>query len=569
MLKSLGPYRRFFLAGFVCLVLASPAGLFHPVVWMFVVDEVLLNERIHLLVPALGVMVGVHAFSVILGAARDRLFERAGQLFVRDLRNQTYRKLNRQSARYIQNQRTGDLMARVISDIDTIQGSLVNGITRMFEELVTFTVVIGIILAINWKVGIVTLFPLALVYLILHYFNPRIKALYGEARRRLGAVSAKLQDNLAGFAVIRAFNQGKREEDRFADTTQSYFEKMMEAVRLRTILFPSVFMVGFTTNVIMLGLGAWFVWRGEFTIGGLVAFRGYWWQLNSPIRTLAQVNDLIQRAVASTRRVYEILDAPVEIQDEPDARVVPSGILPLEMRNVSFHYDPVKPVVRDLSFRVAPGERLGLVGRSGGGKSTVLALIARFYDPVSGEVRYGDAPLTAFRQDSWHGRLGMVFQETFLFNTTIRENILYGRPEASEEALIHAAMQANADDFIRALPHGYDTMVGERGVKLSGGQRQRIGVARAFLADPAVLLLDEPTSSVEPESEQIIQESIEKLMEGRTVILSSHRPSLLRGADRLIVLQSGRIVEHGSHRELLARRGPYWHMILSWDSAQG
>jgi ABC-type multidrug transport system fused ATPase/permease subunit len=567
ILRDLKPYRGLLIGGFVLLILTAPASVFHPLVWKFVTDDVLIGGHIDWLVPALAVMLAVQVTALVLGAWRDRLFARAGQRFVKDLRNRLYQKINRQSVRYHHDQRTGDLMSRVISDVDAMEQSVVSGIINLIEELVSFTLVLSAVMWINWRVGLVTIVPLTLAFLIVRMFNPRIRAIYRRAREILGEVSARLQDNLAGFVVIKGFNREAREEQRFEAVTQSHYDKTMEAVRLRTTVMPLVMFMSFTTNAVMLGLGAWFVYRGEFTIGGLMAFRGYWWQLNSPVRTLATVNDLLQRALASSRRVYEVLDAPVDLTDAPDAVEVRDARQPIAFENVRFAYSNGKIVFDNLSFTIRPGELVAVAGTSGAGKSTLISLVARFYDPLAGDIRIGQTPLRRVKQENWRAHLGMVFQDTFLFNESVRDNIRYARPDATEAELVAAAQQANAHEFITHLPQGYDTIIGERGVKLSGGQRQRIAVARAFLANPQVLLLDEPTSSVEPESESIIQQSLEKLMKGRTTILSSHRPSLLRDADRILFLHHGRIEEEGHHIELMARNGLYAKMYRAWEES--
>jgi ATP-binding cassette subfamily B protein len=567
LLRELRPYRRPLLAGIGCMMLAAPANVFHPFVWMFVVDRVLTRGQTHLLVPALLVMIAVHGCAIFLGAVQERLFERVGQSFVRDLRNRVYAKLSRQSLGYLHRNRSGDLMSRVISDVDSMQSSMVAGVISTLGELVAFIGALSSVLYINYKVGMLTIVPLTIVFFMVRAFNVKVKALYGQARERLGWVSARLQDNLGGFQLIKSFHTEASEEARFAEATSAHYDKTMEAVKVRTRIFPAVFFVGFTTNVIMLGLGAWFVLRGEFTLGGLVAFRGFWWQLNSPIRSLAQVNDLLQRALASSRRVYEVLDAPQEIVDEPGAVAITTLRVPIKAEKLSFAYENGKEVFHALDFTIAPGETIALAGTSGAGKSTLMSLLLRFYDPTGGRILIGDVPLRSIQQASLRRRTAMVLQDTFLFNDTVLENLRYGRPEATKNDIVAATRFANAHDFIMALPKGYDTEIGERGVKLSGGQRQRISVARAFLADPEVLLLDEPTSSVEPESEQIISQSVERLMRGRTTIISSHRPSLLRQADRIFFLHQGEIREQGSHTELMARQGLYATMYRRWEEA--
>jgi ABC-type multidrug transport system fused ATPase/permease subunit len=567
LVGELAPYRKPLALGLVLMLISAPAGMFHPFIWMYVVDDVLTRRHIEHLVPALSVMVAIQAFAIALGAVQDRIFERVGQTFVRDLRNRVYAKLGRQSLGYMHRHRSGDLLSRVVSDVDAMQGSLVAGVTSTLGELVSFVGALGSVLYINWRVGILTVVPLTIVFFMVRAFNVRVKALYAQARERLGRVSARLSDNLQGFHLIKSFNAEAVEEKRFSEATAAHFDKTMEAVALRTRIFPSVFFVGFLTNVIMLGLGAFFVWRGEFTLGGLVAFRGFWWQLNSPIRTLAQVNDLLQRALASSRRVYEVLDAPEEIVDAKAATPVASLRVPLRVEHVSFAYPNGKPVFSDLDLEIMPGQTVALAGPSGAGKSTLLGLLMRFYDPTGGRIMVGARPLTSVTQASLRRHMAMVLQDTFLFNDTVFENLRYGRPDAAREEVVAAARRANAHDFIAALPNGYDTEIGERGIKLSGGQRQRISVARAFLADPDVLLLDEPTSSVEPESEQIISQSIDHLMQGRTTIITSHRPSLLRGADRIFFIHHGKVWEEGTHAELTAKDGLYASMYRGWEES--
>lgn len=533
--------------------------------WMVVVDHVLVDGQIDWLIPSLVAATFFYGLSVFFGAWRDRFFERAGQQFIFDLRGRLFRKVLSQPPGYLHNQRTGDIQSRVISDVDAVQSSLISGFSSLFQEAYSFILVLGAIIWINPLIGGAVFAPLFICFFIIRHFNSRVKQCYREARAALGEVGARLQEALGGFAVIKAFDRQQYEESAFMKVTRVHYDKVMRAVYLRTTIFPLVFSVAFSTNVIMLGLGAWLVYLGNFTLGGLVALRGFWWQLNSPVRTLAQVNDMIQRALAASGRIYHILDAPVAIVDTPEAKPLPHGPWTIRLDDLSFHYDAEKPVLERINLQVAPDETLALAGSSGAGKTTLLALLARFVDPVSGCIRIGDTPLTTIAQSAWRSRLGFVMQETFLFNDSILDNIRYGRPEASLEEAITAAQRANADGFIRELPRGYETVVGERGVKLSGGQRQRIGVARAFLANPAVLLLDEPTSSVEPESERIIQQSLLALMKGRTVFVSSHRPSLLRRADRVLYLENGRTSGLAPHEELMLSNASYARMIRHWE----
>ncbi len=560
LLRYLKPYWWQIAVGLLCLLLATPAQLFHPLVWKFIVDEVIVNHKVGLLVPALFVMVAVHLVGVGLSAARTYLLGVVGQRFVFDLRNELYRKLQSHSLRFFHERRSGDLIARVIGDVDTLQEVAINGVDNIIANALQFIGVAAIIVALNWKVGTLTLLPMVGVAALVWIFNARIRGLYRRIRDRLGDVSAKLQENLLGMLVIKAFARELYELQRFEEENQRYLNESVKGVIARTIYFPAVFTVGFFSSVVMIGVGAIFVLRGEFTIGGLVAYRGYWWQLFSPVFSLAQINEMVQRAIASASRVFEILDAPLEITDAPDAIELAEAKGHIVFDRVTFAYDDKNIVLQNVSFEVLPGQKVGIVGPSGAGKSTILALILRLYEPQEGRILLDGYDLRQIKQESLRRHCAIVTQEPFLFNDTVKHNIRFGRLEATDEEIVEAAKLANAHEFIEELPDGYETVVGERGVRLSGGQKQRICIARAFLANPKILLLDEATASVEPESEAIIQATLERLMEGRTTIIVSHRLSMVRDCDQILVVQDGRIVERGTHDGLMANGGWYARM---------
>jgi len=559
ILPYLKPYRKQLAVGLGALVLANPLTLFHPLVWMFITDEVVLNGQVHLLLPALGVMVGVHLLGTALSALHRNMLEKVGQRFVVDLRLAVYEKLQRQSVSFYHNNRTGDLLSRAMNDIDAMQQAIIQGIDQVLSAFLRFTVVVAAILSIQPVVGAATLLPLAVVFFLVRIFNDRVKALYRRVRDRLGDVTALLQENLAGQLVIKAFAREPEAMERFRASNQQYLAEQDRAVNARTIFLPGAQFVGFLSSVVMVGLGAWFVVRGMFTIGGLVAYRGYWWQLYSPIDTLATVNELLQRAVAAGSRVFELLDTEEAIKDPPGAVELKDVRGEIEFDNVTFAYgDDV--VLRNVSLKIPAGSTVAFVGASGAGKTTLLHLVPRFFDPQEGVVRIDGRDVRTVQQRSLRRHMAMVLQETILFSGTVADNIRFAKPHATDEEVIQAARMANAHEFIEKLPQGYDTPVGERGVKLSGGQRQRIAIARAFLADPRILILDEATSAVEPESEWIIQQTLERLMRGRTTLITSHRLSMVRQADLIVALDRGRIVEMGTHDELMAKRGLYYEM---------
>ena len=560
LLSLMRPYTVPIVIGFICLLLATPAQMFPPLVWKYVVDEVIMNRKVDHLLPAMLVMLAVHLVGMGLSAARTYLLGVAGQRFVADLRNRLHDKLMRQSVRYHHDRKSGDLMSRVIGDVDTLQEVVINGVDNILGNALSLIWVAGIIVWLNWKVGTLTLLPLVVVAVMVWFFNLRVKGLYRAIRNRLGDLSAKLQENLLGMLIIKAFAREAYEQERFHQVNADYTTTSLKGVKVRSMYFPGVMTVGFLSNIAMIGAGAYFVLRGEFTIGGLVAYRGYWWQLFAPVFSLAQVNEMIQRAIAAASRVFEVLDAPEEVTDAPDAIVLDTVQGHMRFDRVNFAYTAERPILQDVSFQVLPGQRIGIVGPSGTGKTTILNLILRLYDPQEGVIYLDGTPLRQLQQQAFRRHIALVTQEPFLFNDTVRQNILFGRLDASDEEIETAARLANAHEFIMDLPQGYDTLVGERGVKLSGGQKQRICIARAFLANPRVLLLDEATASVEPESEALIQAALERLMQDRTTIIVTHRLSLVRDCDRILVIDEGRVMESGRHEQLVQKNGWYARM---------
>ncbi len=561
LIALLWPYRRSLAGGFLCLMVATPAQLFHPLVWMFVVDEVITKKQINLLLPALAIMFAVHLVGSALNSLRAWILGRAGQRFVADLRTRLHTKLVGQSLSYHHGLRGGELVSRVIGDADVLQEVVINGADSVVANLLSLLWVSGAVIWLQWKVGLITLTPLAVVALLTWFFNSRVKALYRRIRDRLGALSAHVQEHLQGIAVIKAFAQEEFEITHFERHNREYMQESFKGVLARAFYFPSVMSVGFLTNVFMIGLGALFVVRGEFTLGGLIAYRGYWWHLFQPVFALAQTNEMLQRAKASAARVFEVLDATDAIADVPDPVPVRRMEGRVRFERLCFAYRDDAPILQDISFEVEPGQRIGIVGPSGAGKSTILALLLRFFDPQSGTLYLDGHDLRRWRQSDFRRQLAIVGQEPFLFDETILDNIRFGRNESTQEEVEQAARAANAHEFIEQMPEGYATRVGERGVKLSGGQKQRLCIARAFLANPAILLLDEATAAVEPESEMQILAALERLEAGRTTFIVTHKLSLVRDCSRILVVRNQGIAEEGTHRELMELGGWYARMV--------
>ena len=566
----LRPYRKRIGWALALLVVAVPFVNFHPLVWGFVADglvEKTLTPRIlglWLVVMLVSYLVGLGA-----GAVQSYLLEKTGQAFVRDIRAELFLKFQTQSLGYHRDRSTGELVTRITSDVDAMEQSVLQGLTALLEEFVTFVVVAGMVLWISPVVGAASIIPLAFAFIFIRKYNRKVKSIYAGVRKKLGNIGSFVQDRLAGIVVTQSFGRRDYETGQFQENADHFYDSSVKASRLRNSYFPIVSFFGFINNLIMLGLGAWLIMTdsGMFSLGALLAYRGFWWRLQSPIRTIAQTSDILQRARAAATRIMEILDEPIFIKDQPDARVLKSVNGAIDFHEVSFSYLPGKPILRRVGFSINAGEFVAVAGGSGSGKSTLLNLIPRFYDIDSGAVRVDGSDIQAVTLDSLRQQIGYVGQDHYLFDGTIRENLIYGRPDASEEEMFCAARKANAHDFVRSLPKGFETQVGQNGVKLSGGQRQRLSLARAFLTEPRILLLDEPTASVEPESESLIHDAIltrTRENEG-TTILVTHRIDLLRQAPRILFFDQGQLAADGDHRDLVKGCPAYAEAYQRWE----
>lgn len=625
LLAMLRPQAGIIAIALILLLLSMPGELFPGLIWMYVTDRLIAptpttpTQLLHtiisfngtltgwqaLLASALAWLYGVYLVAEAMGTISSNLMNRVAQRFILTLRNRVYRKLQGQSLSYLQRQRTGDLMSRAMGDVDELQNFIVGAIDVIIGEGVMWIVTVALVMSLDWRVASASLAPLLVVYLLLRVFNRRVRPIYKAARERAGDVATRLQENLSGVIVIKIFGREREEARRFGEATEAYYEQQVKAINARSLFFPFSRAVGFLSNVLMIGVGGYSILSGgTFTLGKLIAFRAYWWRLFGPIQTLARVNDMVQRAIAAARRVFEVLDSPDELPDGADAIALEHVKGAMELRDVTFSYGaegaqrdtgvpPVRdaksngepldskhaqhgrdarvtvahPVLHHLSLRIEPGQTVALCGPSGSGKSTVLNLLLRFYDPTTGVVTLDGRDMRSIRRESLRRHFALVQQETFLFDDSILDNIRYGHAEATMEQVTAAAKAANAHGFISKLPNGYETKVGERGVRLSGGQKQRISIARAFLANPTVLLLDEPTSSVEPDSEAAIIAALDRLMQGRTTVLTSHRPSMINQADYVYVIEDGRVTAEGSPAELRHNGGWFGRFMRSAEGA--
>ncbi|MFB9993145.1 ABC transporter ATP-binding protein [Deinococcus oregonensis] len=554
----LTPYRRTVLLGMFCLIGSVAAELYPPLVWGRVVDLGLMRRDWNYIGWQLALLVAVFAVQQVLSAWRGLLLERAGQQLTLDLRMRLYNKLAGQSAAYFESQRTGDLLSRVTADVDGIQDVLLRGTDAVLGNALRLIGVVGIFIALQPLLGIMVTLPMVLVALMLTRYNASVRPAYRAARTRLGDLSALVTDRLSGIRVVQGFAREEAEAQKVASIGQALYDEGLKAVKIRNRTFPLVRFVSNFGNIIMLGGGVWLIMAGQFTLGGLLAYRGYGRYFYGPIDDLVNINDLLQRAEASGRRIFEVLDAPASISERPGAQPLP---LPARgevvFEDVTFGYDPAQPVLRGLNLHIRAGERVAILGTSGAGKSTLMGLLTRTYDPDQGRVTLDGHDVRDLTLPSLRRAASTMQQDTFLFHDSVLENVRYARPEATPQEVQDALDVAGAAEFVAALPQGLDTVVGERGVKLSGGQRQRLAIARVVLAQPAILLLDEPTSAVDTTSEAVIVEALERLMRRRTAMIVTHRLSLARSVDRVIVLEGGQIVEEGAPDVLRRQKGRY------------
>ena len=558
------PYKIILILAVICTALISLSSLMVP--WLTgkgLIDKVIGEKNIPLLnLVALG-FIGLVIVKGVFSYLQTYLTSFIGYKIVMDMRNQIFQHLQRLSLSFYKKRRAGEIMSRLINDTNVLQNALVENIMRLILNILLVIGVLIFIFYIHWRLSLLTLFTLPLLIFTLGKLGSRIKKFSNLVQMKIADISSIIQETIGGIEVIKSFATEKQEVERFQTYNVQNFHLNMKRTRLVAILPPLMEILTTVGLSAILWYGGLEVINGNLTIGELVAFLGYVALAVNPLNKIGKNYSRYQQALASAERMFEILDTEPEIKESPKAIEMPRINGYIRFRNVSFSYDDKELVLKDINLDLRPGEKIALVGRSGVGKTTLVSLIPRFYDPTSGSITIDGHNIRDVKLMSLRRQIGIVSQETFLFNGTIKDNIAYGKMKATDEEIVDAAKKANAHNFIMSLEKGYDTPVGERGVKLSGGQRQRIAIARAILRDPRILILDEATSAVDAESEALIQDALEKLMKDRTTIIIAHRLSTILRADKIIVLDERKIEEIGSHQELLAKNGLYARLYKS------
>lgn len=560
LLQYIRPYLKYLAMAIVCIIVAAGCNLYLPWIIKDMIDKVLADKDMAMLnMICIGIVV-VFLIRGIFFYGQSYLVSYIGQKVIIDVREVMFRKFQRMPMAYYDKHQTGETMSYITNDVAAIQSALVDQLIEMVTEGSTLIGSIALMLYLDWKLSLLTLIVIPLVGQAMKIFGRKIKRNGTVIQERMADITSLLQESISSIRIVKSFVREKYEIERFSKQNELNFQAAMKNVQLTSLLTPSVEFLAAISVTFIVWFGGYEVVNDEMTAGALVAFLTYAINLANPVKRLSRVYGNLQRAMAAVDRVFAVIDLEETIHDKEDARPLPATKGRVSFNHVMFEYKKGAPALRDVSLEVQPGQMIAFVGPSGAGKSTIANLIPRFYEVTDGAIAIDGHDIRDVTLDSLREQIGIVPQETMLFSTTVRENIRYGRLDATDEEVEAAARAANADLFIRELPHGYDTKIGERGLNLSGGQRQRMAIARAILKNPRILILDEATSALDTESEKLVQSALDTLMVGRTSFVIAHRLSTIFNADQIFVIDNGQVKEHGTHEELLQRQGLYSHL---------
>ena len=560
LLLYIKPYLKRLGLAIICIIMAAAANLYLPWIIKDMIDKVLMDKDMMMLnLIAVGIVV-VFLIRGIFYYGQSYLVSYIGEKVIIDVREDMFRKFQRMPMAYFDRHQTGETMSYITNDVAAIQSALVTNLIEMVTEGSILIGSIVMMVMLDWKLSLLTLIVIPLVGQAMKIFGRKLKRNGTLIQERMADITSLLQESVSSIRVVKSFVRENYEINRFCRQNTLNFQAAMQNVRLTSLLTPTVEFLAALSVTFIVWFGGYEVVNGVMTAGALVAFLTYAVNLANPVKRLARVYGNLQRAMAAVDRVFMVMDLEEPIHDRAGAEVLPKTKGHVEFQDVSFEYKKGVPALEHVTLEARPGQMIAFVGPSGAGKSTIANLIPRFYDVTAGKILIDGRDIRDVTIASLREQIGIVPQETMLFSTTVRENIRYGRLDATDAEVEAAAKAANAEEFIRQLPKGYDTAIGERGLNLSGGQRQRMAIARAILKNPRILILDEATSALDTESEKIVQSALDTLMEGRTSFVIAHRLSTIFGADQIFVIDHGHVVEQGTHEELLAKGGLYSYL---------
>lgn len=557
------PYARrywaYFAAGILATVILNAAGVAQPYILKVLTDKVLAHPggEMTILNIALLALVGSAVIKGGFAYVQAYMMALGNNSTIKEVREDVYRHLQMLPMAWFDQARLGDIIVRLTDDVRVVTELLAAGIILFMNDLLIAIGAITYMLVQNVGMTLLAFCLSPVTAILIDRLDKRIERMIFSSQDKVSDLTSHLQETVAGIRIVKAFNREAHEAERYRQTSTESYDLAMRMQKLMLLQNPLVESISTVSIVVVIGYGAWEVARGHMTLGGFLAFWGYILLASTPVTRITQTLSNLRRGLLAARRIFEIKDSEAEVHDAPHAISLPPVAKTIEFENVTFGYGPDRPVLRDVSFRAAYGEMVAIVGPNGAGKSTLMALLARFYDPQQGAIRMDGHDVRTVRLDSLRRQIAFVLQDNVLFSGTLRDNLKYGNPRTTDAQMIEAARIAHCHDFIAQLADGYDTVVAERGKGLSGGQRQRIAIARALIANPRVLILDEATASLDLESERYIQEALERLMKDRTTFVIAHRLSTVRRADRILVLSEGCLVEQGTHAALLTQEGLY------------
>lgn len=567
-LKFVKPYRYRIIATIIVGIIKFGIPMLIPLLIKYAIDGVINNHSLtnQEKFSHLGVAIGIALFIFLIVRPpiefiRQYLAQWTSNKILYDIRKQLYNHLQALSARFYANNQVGQVISRVINDVEQTKDFILTGLMNIWLDCITIIIALSIMFFLDVKLTFAAIFIFPFYILTVYFFFGRLRELTRVRSQALAEVQGFLHERVQGMSVIKSFAIEDNEAKNFDNHNKNFLQRAFQHTRWNAYSFAAINTVTDLGPIIVIGVGSYLAITGSITVGTLAAFVGYLEQLFGPLRRLVSSFTTLTQSFASMDRVFQLMDEDYDIKNGIGAQPIKISEGQIDLKHVSFKYNEnEKEVLHDINLTINKGETVAFVGMSGGGKSTLINLIPRFYDVTQGEILIDHHNVKEFLTGSLRNQIGLVQQDNILFSDTVKENILLGRPDATDDEVVEAAKMANAHDFISNLPNGYDTEVGERGVKLSGGQKQRLSIARIFLNNPPVLILDEATSALDLESEAIIQEALDVLSKDRTTLIVAHRLSTITHADRIVVMENGRIVETGTHQQLINKRGAYEHL---------